>query len=454
MEVRITSRQPVTHLATAVLLLAILPLATAHAASLKLFVDASMAPGGDGSARHPFADLETAVNTARHPAGEVSSITINLAAGTYEVSAPIVIDFPLTLKGANVSLFDKTGRPTGGTQSGVESTIQPADGFGADQPLFDVRPATGAQTIHDVRISSLTLRNTTTAVASTAMITLQRVQDFVVTDLIIRGAGADGGINLSASSGSVNRTYVTGVGACGVCIAAGTAASPASVKLIQNHVVRNGAGGLLLAGTSPDGGDVLSVQVNDNSFTDNTTGNLGFGIRIMAIGFPDPPLPNAGQVTAVINGNLIQNNRYGLIVDAGFPPRNKQSVPATECADQDSYTGQLDLRFNDNVVSQSSQSAALVTTTRAQVWLAPQTKVSSRMVSWQYLHGATISIADPALTLSGTDPSPFRVDAPSTDPFLNGGSHGDGGACELDVVSEPLDNLVTYNGSALSGTNF
>jgi hypothetical protein len=159
-------------------------------------------------------------------------------------------------------------------------------------------------------------------------------------------------------------------------------------------------------------------------------------------------------VTLYANGNEFSNNRYALIVDAGFPPRNKAPLPATTCADQTPYAGHVTVQFNDNSVipGSATQSPALVTTTRAQVWLAPN-NANSKLVLWQYLHGSTISIFDPALTLTTAgSSSPFRYDAPGNDRFLNGGA--DGGVCQDDYSQEWLGNAVSYNGSNLLDKNF
>jgi hypothetical protein len=243
---------------------------------------------------------------------------------------------------------------------------------------------------------------------------------------------------------------VSNVSACGFCIAGGTPVSPAYVYIIQNRAVANGAGSLLLIGTFEDGGATLTAQVNNNALSDNVKGTLGFGIRVAAIGSAKLAAPNDGHVTLYANGNEISNNRYALIVDAGFPPRNMAPLPATACADETPYKGHVSVQFNDNSVipGPATLSPALVTTTRAQVWLA-----NSKMVLWQYLHDSTISIFDPSLTLTGPGlSSPFHHDVPETDGYENGVP--DGGVCSYDYSREFLGNSVSYNGSNLLGKNF
>jgi hypothetical protein len=245
------------------------------------------------------------------------------------------------------------------------------------------------------------------------------------------------GIDAQASSGYIKRSYVTGVGACGICVSAGTSASPANVNVLNNRSVMNGAGGLLLQGTSfplVEVSESLQAQVNNNDLSQNTTAPQGFGVRVIALA-QTVPLPQvAGKATISLNGNRLTNNRYALVVDAGFPRRNALPWPSATCLDTRTFTGQLSVSLNDNVIGPSSVTPALVSFTRSQVFQAP---AANPIAGWQYLHNASISIADPALTLGGTDG--FRIDHQEVDQFV-------GGNCPGDLVPEPLGNRLTYNG--------
>lgn len=414
-----------------VLILGAVPYSQAAAASLQLFVDASVIPGGNGSSSWPFSDIAAALAAGKLQRAKYSDIKISVAAGTYPVSAPIIVDYPVTLQGSNVAVFDVDGRPLPDPSAGTEAKVKAAVGFGSNPVIF-VRPETGAQTVSGVTIARLTVEGTPTVVAGSAAETvkLQKAQGFVITDLIVRGVKASAGIDVSASSGDVKKSYVTGVGACGICVSAGTAASPASVKVLNNRSVMNGAGGLLLSGTSfplQEVSQSLQAQVNSNDFSNNQAGNQGFGVRIIALGTRVPPTQSAGKATVYLNGNRLADNLYAVVVDAGFPRRNE----GTSC-DERTFTAQLSVQLNNNIIGPSSVTPALVSFTRSQVFQA-----ANPISAWQYLHNASISISDPGLNLGGTNG--FQIDHQEVDQFV-------GGTCSADLTPEPLNNTLTYNG--------
>lgn len=424
----------------------------AGAAALTLFVDCSLPAGsGTGSAQQPFSSIGAAVDAGRPLVGTYGPIKISIAPGTCNVSNPIVVDYSVRIQGSSVLDFDQSGRPVGTVQSNTDTRVVAGAGLGTNA-VFTVQPAVGAATVRVVYVSNLSIIGAEGATAApAAMITVQKAQAVTVSDLVIRGAAAGvvpgAGIDLSASTGYVQRSYVKGASACGICITGGSAVSPAAMVVTQNRAMGNGAGGLLLAGTGANGGATLTVQVNNNAFSDNSTGKQGFGIRAMAIGTAIVDAPNTGTVTAQITNNEMARNRYGMIIDAGWPPRN--NLTGTACLDNSAYVGKLTLSLSGNTgpAQTSTEAPALLTTTRAQVWLNNQ-----KLVRWQYLHNSTIIISDPSLTLSnGSNPSPFPHDAPLTDAFLNGGT--DGGACSGDYRQEALGNTVIYNSSFLQGEN-
>lgn len=421
-------------------------------AAYQLYVLDSAPPGGTGSLQQPFNDIGTAVNAGRLLSASWGIIQINVAAGNYSVSSPIVIDYPLTLQGAAVLDFDLDGRPIGSVQTGTETRVTASATLG-DNPVFYVRPKPGALSVAVINISRMMLKGSIAAPTSGAL-RLEKAQAFTVSDLVVNGAvtrvSPTAGIDVVASTGTLKRSFVAGHGSCGICVGAGTATSPAAVTLQQNRSKSNGAGGLLLSGTAFPLIEVsqgLTAQVLNNDLSDNSTGNQGFGIRTIAIGTTVPPPQTIGRVTAQFNGNRIANNRYALIVDAGFPRRNNLPLPSTSCLDTRTFGGQLTLQLNANSVSGSIVSPALVTTTRAQVWLAP---ANNPIAGWQYLHGASVLIQDPSLSLGGY--GAFRYEHPQADTFVNASG---GGFCANDVSPELLGNLVIYNSNILPyGRNF
>lgn len=151
---------------------------------------------------------------------------------------------------------------------------------------------------------------------------------------------------------------------------------------------------------------------------------------IQPLGPGDEP---RGRVRARLVGNRIADNRTGLMIDAGFPARNRR---ASGC-DERTFSGQLGLSLRGNSVTGSLQRPSLVTFTRGQVITN-----ASPLRDWQYLHDATFSIDDPELTLEEG-----LFDHAFADPFVNDASNG--GACPADETAEPLANSLIYNVEAV-----
>ena len=211
----------------------------ALAASAQIYVDAAAIPGGDGSIQWPFNNIAGAVDEGRNRSATAGIIQINVAAGEYLVASQIDIDYPLTLLGASTLAFDLDGRPTGTALAGTETKVIATSTLG-DKPLFYVHPKAGAQSVAVVKVSNLLLTGSGTAPTAGA-IKLEKAQAFVVSDLIVKGTVAltspSVGIDVTASTGVIKRSFVSGVGSCGICVGAGTATSPAAITIQQNRSV-------------------------------------------------------------------------------------------------------------------------------------------------------------------------------------------------------------------------
>jgi hypothetical protein len=122
--------------------------------------------------------------------------------------------------------------------------------------------------------------------------------------------------------------YIAGV-ACGTCIRAGYADSPAYLEFTGNRSVHNRDAGLLLNGATfgiPERGDQLDVVVQGNDLSENTS-MLGVGLRVYVIRRDLPDRQSSGSVHALIRGNRLFGNQIGISLDAGFPYRQTHIPP-------------------------------------------------------------------------------------------------------------------------------
>ena len=350
---------------------------------------------------------------------------LKLAPGDYPLAATLVIDFPLELRGSQVMLHDDHGWPTG-VVAGSETRLLPGPGLVGALVRFGT-PAGGVT--NDVTVKNVTLQGGTGAVLVVA-----RVQGFVVKSNLLRGGSL--GMDVAESSGAIVGNHMTGNGACGACIAAGSPSSPARVEFVGNRSVANGAGGVLVNGGAPTtpaaDADHLEVIIKDNDLSNHTAVNFGFGVRIFTIR-KDNGLPGdaqyQGHIRAVIKDNRMVGNEMNYVIDAGFPYRQWGSATPRAC-DPRTYTGTFDIVLRDNDVG-PSRIPSVVTFTRITATVNPAT-----LPSWQYLHGATYTIDDPAGELGA-----FRLDHPANDWAP--------GPCAGDATAEALGNTLIYNGTTI-----
>lgn len=397
-----------------------------QALATNVHVDDNAPPGGDGSPANPFNNLPDAVD---HAGGLGGDIRILIAAGEYELTETLEIDFPVVMQGANVMGDDATGWPSGLVAPGTETVILSTAALGMNT-LVKVGSETGP-----VINGLVAFRNLTFDLGPNFANALHivKTQDFDVRRCLFRGEDPNIGIFPVASSGDIADNHLS-VGA-GISVNAGTPGSPARVQVTGNRAVGNSFGGLLLNGSGFDlpetNADQLDVEVTDNDLSDNA-GGTRFGIRVFLIR-RDPGSPgddqDTGNVTALIEDNRIVGNGIGMTIDAGFPFRNFGGTPPTMC-DPRVYHGSFDLDLNGNDLSGSLFAPALISFTRSNVFFDP----SGELPFWQYLHDTTYTISDPDESLDG-----FLLDHPSNDPFV-------GGAC-MEDVQEQLNNQLVYNGA-------
>lgn len=418
-------------LALAALLSALLPwslfVPTTSAKQIDIHVDDDATPGGNGSARSPYTNLPEAVVAARANPGAV----IKVAPGDYALAETLVIDESMDLRGSTVQVDGDDRWPTGEVVAGTKTRVFSTNP-GLSQLILVGRA--DASVLKDVSIRGFVLEGTATGIT----VLLNRVQDYLIADNVFR-APANFGMQSVASSGRVSGNHFSGVGT-GAIFTGGFDASPSNIIFTGNRAVRNTLGGVLLNGASiriPELGDRLGAVVRDNDISENTSPaeGFGFGLRIFILrrdlGAPGDS-QSAASVHALVQGNRIDGNTVGVVIDAGFPYRRVGSV-----CDSRVYSGSIDVELAGNTLTRSVLTPALVTFGRNAAALNP-----SLLPQWQYLHAATFAISDKDGTLADA-----WIDHPASDPIL--------GPCPGDSSNEPLDNVLVYNGVVLpNGKNF
>jgi hypothetical protein len=387
-----------------------------------IYVDVDAAPGGDGSERHPYDNLPDALAAARTISG---AVVIEVAPGDYVIDSSLVIDrSSLGLRGSSVLIKDNQGWPTGAVAPGTSTRILGSELLGPE-PLVAVGRADG------VVVEEIGIRGFVFVPAEGGIgVWLTRAQGYSVRGNVF-GAPAYLGLESTASSGRVESNHFSGV-VSGAILEGGYAASPSVVSFRGNRSVQNFTGGVLLTATSfgIENGDELEADVRDNDLSDNAGAAFSFGFRMFLFG-PDTPL-SVAHVHARLQGNRLIGNSIGMVIDAGFPYRG-----ADRACDERVFSGSIDLKLKDNMLTDSLLTPALVTFTRRDAALAPET-----LSEWQYLHRAAFRLSDSQHTLTDA-----WIDHPARDPFV--------GTCPGDAAHESLGNILRYNGVVLpNGRNF
>jgi len=95
--------------------------------------------------------------------------------------------------------------------------------------------------------------------------------------------------------------------------------------------------------------------IRNNEVRDHLRTPVGVGIRVEAVGTGAPNVHNT--IHAIIQDNLVANNRFGFIVHGGFP------VAGTD------RTSNVDVTYGGNTIQQSCQAKLLVALSRHQTVL-------------------------------------------------------------------------------------
>lgn len=357
-------------------------------------------PTGDSVHYARITDALAAARASRvaHKEGTTAAcrITITVAAGTFTGSTSDIIDpaetfpplkverFPLVIDVPDISIIgalkmavDAGGRATGVGETSAATTLvaNPALAIvggsssqtGVSEELFVVNahpdgPEGERTTAGDgAIIEGLVLQN---GRAKDATVTGgQGVLSMRVRNLTIRGNRFEGSfteaIDLRVSTALVDRNYLSGLGnACDICLQ-----GPGDYDARNNRLL--GPGGIpgfltvpamklpvpsQVEQYEPPSTALITVALTNNEVRGHLAKPVGVGIRIGAIGINAPNV--AGTTKAILTGNTVAGNTFGVIFEAAFPVAGG------------TLRGDMEVKTSDNTISQSCQNDLLVSFTR------------------------------------------------------------------------------------------
>ena len=341
---------------------------------------------GDGMHFKTITEAVTSARATRVAKGEtenaVCRITINVASGTYNGSTaasidptferfPIVIDVPkISVVGAFKMGVDAQGRATGVGISSDASIILPVPALiipgttsqtAVSEEIFVVNGRVNGSKGNDAVIEGFVMRS---GHADTELVRGgQGVLSLRVQNLVVRGNKFEGNfterVDLRASSATIERNYTSGAGAtCDICLA-----GPGVFTVRDNRITEGGGiPGILSVPatllpvptiveryTLPDQAAVTATITN-NEVRGHQSAPVGVGIRFATIGVFAPNV--IGSSTGIVTGNSLINNRFGIIIEAGFPVTGG------------SLRGDMDLTTSGNTLSGSCQTDLYFSLTR------------------------------------------------------------------------------------------
>ena len=137
--------------------------------------------------------------------------------------------------------------------------------------------------------------------------------------------------------------------------------------------------------------------------------SLDFGLRLFAIINIGDQM--SGEVTATVCNNRIRNDSAGVVMDAGFAFRTRNSA-----VDPRLYTGTFDLTFAGNNISENIRTPAVISFTRFTASNTPaQLNPVGRPLSYKYLESSMYDITSSSGELDG-----FSLDNPGATSLFDG----------------------------------
>ena len=338
-----------------------------------LLVSHDAGPTADGVHFARIGDALGAARAGRLARGELTAaacrITIIVSAGVYTGTAigsasgtteqfPMIVDVPeITLRGALVMGLDEAGRATGIGATADETTLSSIERLptlnGAPTPIIVANAHPGGSSSSGLTVEGFVFRSGPDPAAAAAG---QGVLSLRVTGLTIRGNRFHAFINpvdLRASSADVFQNHAAGTGACDLCLV-----GPGTYRAIGNRILAGGIEGIItgpaLTLPVPSGVEPYELpatsetwaEIRNNEVRDHLRVAAGAAIRVDAVGLGAPNVH--GTTHAVVRDNLIVNNRFGMIVHAGFPTA------------AGNLKGDVDVTLGGNTIAQSCQAKLLV----------------------------------------------------------------------------------------------
>ena len=341
----------------------------------------------DATHFHLIGDALAAARTGRLARGETKRaacrITIDVAPGAFAVTGdaagsdplrdhvPFVVDVPdLTFHGAFVMALDGNGRATGSGIGSQATTLASIGPLGFDDATFASRPvfiANGHP--HGSAGNGLTVEgfifqagNAEGDASGQAVFSL-RAHALRVIGNRMEG-GFLGAVDLRASDAVIAANYLTSE-ACAFCLA-----GPGNYTVTANRIVGGGEDGVFVNGVivldpvsdiepyDAPAHASLFVDIGNNDVRNYQNRAVGAGIRLGSFG------PNGSGVrTAIrarIHDNLLVNNLFGMIFEAGFPQEGT------------ALRGDMDIELHNDAFGQICQANVFISFARHIVGLGLQ----------------------------------------------------------------------------------
>lgn len=342
----------------------------------------------DGAHFATIGDALAAAHASRIAAGEALAgacrITILVSPGAYQGTIgtasgalehfPLVVDVPdITLHGALDMALDANGRATGLGASSDETVLTPVeplpfDGLVSTPIIIANGHPTGSAG------NGLTVQGFVFQSGNDPAITAggQGVLALRVARLTIRGNRFEGGftesMDIRASSAEVIENHLGGTaGTCDLCLA-----GPGSYLANGNFLLAGGIPGISVSApvglAVPPGVEPYELpaaaetwaDIRNNEVHDHLRTPVGVGIRVDAVGVL---APNVHSTThALVQDNLLVDNRFGMIVHAAFPAAGTDR------------RGDVDVTLGGNVFQGSCQTNLFVSFARHQTGLGIDAK--------------------------------------------------------------------------------
>jgi hypothetical protein len=352
-------------------------------------------------------DALAAAKAGRLSRGELVSaacrITILVSAGVHRGTStgavssdlehfPLIVDVPdITLRGALVMALDGSGRATGIGTDGEdrdehlrrpredgedrdehlrrprgrhhsETTLTPTEPLpieDASTPIILVNVHPGGSAGNNLVVEGFVFQSGHDPAVDAGG---QGVFSMRATGLVIRGNRFEGGfsetVDVRETSADLVQNHLSGAGlSCDVCLA-----GPGTYRATGNHLGVGGIPGITVSAMVnlplPSGVESSPLpataetwaEIRNNEVRDHLRVPTGVGLRVEVVGVGAPNVHNI--IHAVLQDNLLVNNRFGIIVHAGFP------VPNTN------LHADVDVTLGGNVIHKSCQTDLLVSLSR------------------------------------------------------------------------------------------